>query len=266
MLIFPNAKINLGLHILSRRSDGFHNLESCLYPIPWHDALEAIPSEDFQFTQTGLSVPGDPLDNLCVKAYHLLVEEYEIPAAQLHLHKMIPMGAGLGGGSADGAFTLKLLNNLFEIGLSISELEALAAQLGSDCPFFIKNTPAFATGTGTKLEPIGVDLSEFYLGVICPQVHVKTAEAYGSIIPHIPTNRLEDTLNKPIESWQEELINDFEEPVARKYQEIGKALRFIRSKNPIYAAMSGSGSSVFGIFDTPPDAKEFNLIEQLVLP
>ncbi len=253
MLVFPNAKINLGLNILSKREDGYHNIESCLYPIPWCDALEAVPSKEFSFSQTGLNVEGNPQDNLCVKAYQLLAEHHGIPPVQLHLHKVIPMGAGLGGGSSDGAFTLKLLNTLFELDLPSTLLEEYAASLGSDCPFFIANKPGLATGTGTQISPIDLDLSDWYIGIIYPNVHISTAEAYAGVTPKPTKTSLKHLLKNEVSSWQKTLKNDFEVEIRKNHTEIDASLTKLQKDGAVYYALSGSGSAVFGLFEDEPN-------------
>ena len=265
MLVFPNAKINLGLNIVAKRNDGYHDIESCLYPIPWHDALEAVPSDKTRFTQTGLEIAGKAEDNLCLKAVKLLKEDLDIPDVDVHLHKVIPMGAGLGGGSADGALMLKLLNSLFELGLSIEQLEDYAARLGSDCPFFIKNVPSIATGRGTELTHIALDLSDHWIGIKYPRVHVSTREAYSSITPMKPSRSVEEVLKDPIARWQGDLLNDFQLGIVSKYPAIGEALRSIMDDQPQYAAMSGSGAAVFGFFEKKPVSENYDLLEKLII-
>ena len=265
MLVFPNAKINLGLNIVAKRADGYHDIESCLYPIPWYDALEVIPSDKTNFTQTGLTIDGKSEDNLCLKAYRLLKEDLKIPSVDIHLHKVIPMGAGLGGGSADGAFMLKLLNSLFDLGLSIQQLEAYAAQLGSDCPFFIKNIPSIATGRGTDLSPVDLDLSALWIGIKYPQVHVSTKEAYAGVTPKRPEKTIADILRGPVTSWQGSLLNDFQLGIVSKQPLVGKALRSIVEDEPVFGAMSGSGAAVFGLFNEAPNPEAYDLVEKLIL-
>ena len=188
MVTFPNSKINLGLNILNKRADGYHDIETCLYPILWHDILEIVPTKSFSFVQTGRAIPGEPTHNLCVKAYELIKERHSIPNISIHLHKVIPMGAGLGGGSADAAFVLKMLNHLFSLKISSHLLKDYASLLGSDCPFFIDNLPAIASGTGTKLELYELNLSKYYIIVIFPDLHTSTSNAYANIQPKTPEN------------------------------------------------------------------------------
>ncbi len=253
MIAFPNAKINLGLNIVRKRADGYHDIESCLYPIPWCDILEIVPSERLAFHPSGLSIPGETENNLCLKAYDEVKKRFpDLPAVAVHLHKAIPMGAGLGGGSSDGAFMVKLLNDQFGLGMSVEEMETIAASLGSDCPFFIQNTPILATGTGTTLEPFRVDLSGKYLGVVYPNVHVSTQEAYGGTKPAVPVTPVAEILTGPIRQWKGLLVNDFEGSIFPNHQELRAEKEKMYEMGAIYAAMSGSGSAVFGIFETDP--------------
>lgn len=254
MVLFPNCKINLGLHILNKREDGFHNLETVFYPVAIKDALEIIPSHQtdnaIEFTGTGLTVDGNTADNICVKAYHLLKKDFPgLPTVKMHLHKAIPMGAGLGGGSSDGAFTLLLLNKKFNLQLSESQLMHYALQLGSDCPFFILNQPAFATGRGEILEPLQADLSSYKIIIVNPGIHVNTGWAFQQLTPALPKKSVAAIVAQPVHTWQQELHNDFEKPVFEKYPEIKTIKETLYKAGAIYAAMSGSGSTVYGIFE-----------------
>ena len=251
MVTFPNAKINLGLNILSKRPDGYHNIQSCFYPIPFSDILEVVKSDRYEFVSTGISIPGN--GNLCTTAFELIQKHHRIGNVKIHLHKVIPIGAGLGGGSADATFTLKALNELFDVGLTDEELEKYAATLGSDCPFFVKNQPVLATGTGTDLSPFSSDLSGKYLMLISPGIHVSTAEAYGGITPQAPYQDLIEVLKSPIEAWKDRLVNDFESPVFSKHPEIEAIKRQLYEAGALYASMTGSGSAVYGIFDSEPE-------------
>ena len=254
MITFPNCKINLGLRILRKRNDGFHDLETVFYPLQLKDALEVIQTSDlekspFQFSQSGLSIGSEKENNLCVKAYHLLKNDFpEIPSLQMHLHKSIPVGAGLGGGSADGAFTLKLLNKKFDMGLKKEQLIDYASVLGSDCPFFIINKPCFASGRGEFLESIQADLSGYKIILVIPDIHISTAWAFTQITPALPHNSIKEIVQQPIETWKEELINDFEEPVFKIYAEVKSIKEELYKNGAVYAGMSGSGSGVYGIF------------------
>lgn len=254
MVTFPNCKINLGLNILEKRNDGFHNLETVFYPINITDALEIIQSKhhatEIQFTTSGLIVDGKTTDNICVKAYHLLRSDFpQIACIKMHLHKAIPLGAGLGGGSANGAFTLKMLNNIFQLNISDEKLMDYALQLGSDCPFFIINKPCFAKGRGEKMEIIKLDLSQYQFVIVNPKIYVNTGWAFKQIIPKIPKKSIQKIIPQPIETWKDELVNDFENAVINEHKEIGEIKYELYQQGALYASMSGSGSTVFGIFN-----------------
>lgn len=256
MLSFPNCKINLGLHIVSKRPDGYHNLETLFLPVPLTDELEINISETNSFSQDGIPIAGNPNDNLCVKAYNLLRESYpeQVGSVTIHLKKNIPFGAGLGGGSADAAFTLKMLNELFSLQLSSDELRAFAARLGADCPFFIDNQPAYATGIGDLLEPFPVNLSGYALLLVKPQDAVSTKEAYSGIVPRdkrtdINPVDLKAALCQPVDLWKEVVVNDFEDSVFPAHPAIAAIKQQLYDCGATYAAMSGSGSTVFGLFN-----------------
>lgn len=248
MLLFPPAKINLGLSIISKRNDGYHELETCMLPIPFFDILEILPANEFSFHQSGLEIPGLKGDNLCEKAFRLLHKKHTIPNAMIHLRKQIPMGAGLGGGSSDAAYILKGLNELFRLELSDEDLENLAAELGSDCPFFIKNEAQLAKGRGEKLTPVNLTLKGYFLVLLNPGIHVGTKEAYAGVKPSMKEKPLEVLLENPISIWQNEIINDFEQSIFANHPKIETLKQELINVGAMYAAMSGSGSSVFGIF------------------
>lgn len=254
MLVFPNAKINLGLHITEKRSDGYHNLETIFYPIPLEDALEINPAKDnnhkFTLHQSGIVIDGKPEDNLVAKAYQMLDERFNLPPIDTHLYKHIPSGAGLGGGSADAAFMLRLLNENFSLGLSIEELEDYAARLGADCAFFIQNKPTFAEGIGNIFSPIKLSLKGYRLVLIKPNVFVSTKAAFSLIKPRKPIYSLKEIIACPVTEWKDLMANDFEESVFPQYPEIGEIKEDLYQRGAVYAAMSGSGASVFGLF--PP--------------
>jgi 4-diphosphocytidyl-2-C-methyl-D-erythritol kinase len=257
MVTFPNAKINLGLFITKRRPDGFHNIETIFVPIPkLCDILEIVApqnqKEEIVFNQTGLTIDGNSNDNLCVKAYYKLKEKTQLPNINIHLHKQIPMGAGLGGGSADGAFALKMLNALASNPLSEVELAKVALSLGSDCPFFLKNEPCFAKGQGEMLEPIGLNLSGYHILLVNPGIHVATGMTYSQSTPRPAPINLKVEAQKPMELWKESIVNDFEKVVFRHHSEIENVKAKLYSLGAVYASMSGSGSTVFGIFKTEP--------------
>ncbi len=248
MITFPNAKINIGLNITEKRVDGYHNLETIFYPIEVCDTLEFI-EEETKFTCSGLNIDGESDNNLIMKAYRLLKEEFDLPAINIHLHKAIPMGAGLGGGSADAAFMLKMLNEEFNLGLSPNELEEKAAKLGADCAFFIKNKPTLAKGIGNVFEPTTINLSGYHIVLIKPDVHVSTAEAYGGCKPQRWTTPLEEAIKRPISEWKDCIFNDFEKTVFVAHPELATIKEMLYNKGAVYAAMSGSGSTIYGIFD-----------------
>jgi len=248
MITFPNAKINLGLHVLNKRTDGYHEIETCLYPVELCDALEIIKSESFSFQSTGLEIAGDVDSNLVIKAYNLIKSDYAIPPVSIHLHKVIPMGTGLGGGSSDGAFALKMFDELFDLKLDGDQLRKYASQLGSDCSFFIDNTLALASGTGTILQPIDEHLDDYRIELRHVDVHMSTKEAYSLVRPTEGRKSILDILQVPLYLWQLELVNDFESPVLARFPAIQKAKNELIQEGALYAAMTGSGSSVFGIF------------------
>jgi len=248
MLDFPNAKINLGLNIISKRPDGYHNLQSCFYPVKWSEALEMLPANVQQFDTTGLPVPGAPEANLCIKAYQLLKQKYELPPVHMHLHKVLPMGAGLGGGSADAAYTLRILNNLFKLDLSVEALENYARQLGSDCAFFVQNKPVIATERGDIFTPATVDLSGYTCMIVYPDIHITTAEAYGGITPNKPDYNLITLLQQEVEVWKGKLQNDFEAALFSKYPVLPLIKEKLYDAGAAYASMTGSGSAMYGLF------------------
>lgn len=253
MILFPPAKINLGLNILYKREDSYHELNSVMTPIPLTDILEIVPSESFKFEQSGITIPDEIENNLCVKAYRLFQEYYNISPVNIHLKKIIPMGAGLGGGSSDAASVLLGLNKLFELNLADEVLENMAAQLGSDCPFFIKNSTQLATGRGEILKPINFNLRDYYIKLLNIGIHVSTKEAYSNV--HFSDNiELDKIISKPIHAWQETLTNDFEKSVFLKYPELKKIKENFYDEGALYAAMSGSGSTMFGIFKDKPES------------
>jgi 4-diphosphocytidyl-2-C-methyl-D-erythritol kinase len=250
MILYPNAKINLGLRILRKREDGFHDIESIMIPVPIYDIIEISESVDFSYIQTGIDIPSNGSLGLVERAYMLMKDRYGIGPVAIHLRKQIPIGAGLGGGSADAAFTIKGLNEWFDLGLPTETLEHLAAELGSDCPFFIANQPALAKGRGEELHPMNVNLSGLYIAIYNPGIHVSTASAYGSIVPN-PMHSIDYQI-KALHEWQAYYVNDFEKPVALAHPEISLGIEDLTEKGAIYAAMSGSGSSYLGIFENPP--------------
>ncbi len=250
MVSFPNCKINLGLYITRKRDDGYHDLETVFYPVDLKDALEVVPAPVTTLYMSGLPVAGTQADNLVLKAWQLLHDLYpaKVPTLEIYLHKAIPMGAGMGGGSADGAFMLRLLNDYCNLGLTANELIPLALKLGSDCPFFILNTPQFATGRGELMLPVEISLSAYSLQLVCPKVHVSTAKAFGLITPRLAPYDLQHIASLPIEQWKDNISNDFEAPVFGQHPGLAAIKAQLYTQGAIYASMSGSGSTLFGIF------------------
>jgi 4-diphosphocytidyl-2-C-methyl-D-erythritol kinase len=249
MIQFPNCKINLGLSILAKRADGYHELETVFYPIAVSDALEILPSDNLTLIQTGIAVPGDPDQNLCLKAYHLLKKDFpQLPAVQMHLHKNIPMGAGLGGGSSDGTSALLILNQQFSLGLNDRQLIDYASQLGSDCPFFVYNKACHATGRGEILTPINLDLSNYQFLLVHPGTPISTAWAFQQLNPNAKSESIQSIIEKPISDWKNYLINDFEAPVFKAEPTLSNIKAQLYQIGALYASMSGSGSSLYGIF------------------
>ena len=255
MVVFPNAKINLGLRVVQKRTDGFHDIETIFYPIALYDVLEVISDVDNRATGAkDISYSGIPFpltsDDLCLRAYNLLKKEFpKLPQVKMHLHKAVPMGAGLGGGSADASFTLKALNVLFNLALTDEQLLHYSLQLGSDCPFFIINKPAYATGRGDILEPVELDLTPYKFVVINPGIHVNTAGAFAQVVPGATTKTVKEIAGEPIETWKNMLQNDFEKFIFQTYPEIKAIKQQLYDGGAIYASMSGSGSTVYGIFE-----------------
>ena len=254
MIQFPNCKINLGLSILEKRGDGFHSLETVFYPVPLNDVLEITafrgnPNEFVTFTSSGNPIPGSITSNLCVKAYNLLKVDFpQLTPVKIHLHKNIPIGAGLGGGSSDGAAALFILNDLFELKLTKEKLIHYAAQLGSDCPFFILNEACHATGRGEIMKSIPIHLNQYTIALVHPNIPISTAWAFQQITPRIKEKTIAEIIQQPIASWKNELINDFEIPVFIAHPSLVAIKNYFYDQGAIYASLSGSGSSIFGIF------------------
>jgi 4-diphosphocytidyl-2-C-methyl-D-erythritol kinase len=260
VLCFPNAKINIGLNITEKRKDGFHNLETIFYPVSICDALEFTnlsapnPNKPYTFHNSGISVEVPDEENIVIKAYELIRKNYQLPALQIHLHKNIPFGAGLGGGSADAAFMITSLNEAYNLNIPVEKQEEYASKLGSDCSFFIRNQPTFAYGRGELFKPVTLDLNNYFILMIKPDIAVSTAEAYANIRPHQPEASLLDLIQLPIKEWEGKIINDFEESIFPKHPELKKIKEEIYASGALYAAMSGSGSTIYGIFDKEPEA------------
>ncbi|MFD1143978.1 4-(cytidine 5'-diphospho)-2-C-methyl-D-erythritol kinase [Larkinella insperata] len=251
MVFFPNAKINIGLRITEKRSDGFHNLESCFYPVPLSDLLEIMPASETSFTTGGIAIPGNIATNLCMRAYERLKQDFGLPPVRIHLHKLIPIGAGLGGGSADAAFTLRLLNEQFDLGLSVEQLEEYARPLGSDCAFFIQNRPMYCFEKGDRFAEIDVSLKGYTLVLIYPNLAISTAEAYAGVRPQQPAASLRTLLQEPLESWKDTVQNDFEKSLFSMYPILDFIKQELYHLGALYASMSGSGSTLYGIFAQP---------------
>lgn len=249
MILYPNCKINLGLHILERRQDGYHNIETVMYPVTnLRDSIELLPAPEDSLTTSGFAIDCPDNDNICMKVVRLMRSRYDIAPVAVHLHKAIPFGAGLGGGSADASFLIRGLNELFGLCLSVETLCSLASELGSDTPFFIRNTPALCTGRGEVMTPIELDLSQYRIEIVKPDVNVSTAEAYRGVKPDASRKPLSEIVSGDISTWRDCLINDFEASVAVAHPEIEELKEDMYRAGAIYAAMSGSGSAVFGIF------------------
>lgn len=259
MITFPIAKINLGLNIVEKRSDGYHNLETVFYPLPIHDAIEihemdnGFPSSvNCDLKVSNMAIDGDEQKNLVVKAYNLMAERFALPRLHVHLHKAIPSQAGLGGGSSDAAYMLTMLNREYRLGLQDEELIHLAKRLGADCPFFVNPQPSYATGIGELLTPITLDLSSYHIVVIKPNIAVSTAEAFRNIVPKAPKKRCADIVRQPVETWRTELLNDFESSIFVQHSELRRIKEMLYNTGALYASMSGSGSSIYGIYQEKP--------------
>jgi 4-diphosphocytidyl-2-C-methyl-D-erythritol kinase len=251
MVRFPNCKINLGLYITNRRADGYHDLETVFYPVPFRDALEVVPAKGKASLQlSGRTVASDSSNNLVWKAYEMLKKKFpeHLPELDIYLHKAIPMGAGLGGGSADGAFMLQLLNDHFKLGIHTAQLADMALQLGSDCPFFIYNSPQFAKGRGEQMTPVDLDLSGFSILLICPSVHISTGKAFQMITPKPAPFDLKELDKLHVLEWKDNITNDFEAPIFQQHPGLAAIKQQLYTGGAVYASMSGSGSTIFGLF------------------
>lgn len=262
MILFPNAKINIGLNIVNKREDGYHNLETLFFPINWKDVLEIIPAKQFTFSSSGITI--NPERNSCKKAFDLLKNNYDIPNVHVHLHKNIPIGAGLGGGSSDASFTLMALDKLFDLRLPKKKLMEYALQCGADCPFFIENRPSLAQGVGEQLTSVSFDLSGYHLVVVYPSIFVSTKEAFSKIVPKQPNYPILEEIKKPISEWR--LSNDFEDGVFEKHPNIANIKQQLDGAGAIYSSLSGSGSSVYAFFTNKPSFKfnDYLIFHQLL--
>lgn len=263
MLSFPNAKINLGLQITEKRSDGYHNLQTVFYPVNIKDAVEIVDADTTSCKIHGIAIPGDANDNLCVKAYQLIKNDFDIPPQEINLLKNIPVGAGLGGGSADCAFVIKLINTKFALNLTTRQMENYARQLGADCAFFIENKPVYAFNKGDEFEKCEVDLSAWFKVLVKPPVHVSTADAYALVKPQKPLQSLKEIIHLPPTTWKNKVTNDFEHSVLTKFPQIHQIKTSLYDAGATFALMSGSGSSVFAIFPNKvnlPELEKNNLV------
>ena len=274
MIVFPNAKINIGLHIIGKRPDGYHDIETVFYPIGLADILEVIENKDsngngIEFSSSGIAIPGNDKDNLCIKMYYRIKEDYQLPHVKIHLHKMIPVGAGLGGGSSDAAFFIKVLNDLFRLKLSNEKKVFYAQWAGSDCSFFIENKTAYAEEKGEKLSLLSVELKSYYLILLNPGIHISTVEAYSGVIPKLPEESLRQLIiERNFIEWKEVIKNDFESNIFKKYNELSRLKEGLYAAGAVYASMSGSGSSIYGIFKEKPqlgpDLSKYFIWEELL--
>jgi 4-diphosphocytidyl-2-C-methyl-D-erythritol kinase len=253
MICFPNCKINIGLNVVEKRKDGFHNIETVFYPVGLCDALEIIESKNLSIKFSGIKIEGNASDNLCMKAYHLVADDFNIPPVNIFLYKAIPSGAGLGGGSSDAAFMIQLLNKMFSLNISEEKLYYFASLLGSDCPFFLKNSTVFAHGRGDLTEEISMNLKGYHILIVKPDFEISTAKAYSLVNPSGPSYSLKNISLKNIREWKNIVKNDFEIPVSKEFPEIIKIKNQLYNSGALYASMTGSGSAVYGIFESEPD-------------
>lgn len=259
MIAFPNAKINIGLTIVKKRNDGYHDLETVFYPVMIRDVLEIVEAEELSFSLSGLAVPGRQEDNICLRAYHVLSRDMQLPQVKIHLHKNIPIGAGLGGGSSDASSFIKLMNDKFSLGLSNEKMENYASQLGADCAFFIRNQPVFAFEKGDKFESVPLDLSRYFIVLVMPDIHVPTSAAFRDIISSPSARNLKDLIKNDVTEWKDSVANDFEPGIMRQYPGISSIKESLYNSGALYASMSGSGSSVYGIFEAPVKLEELEV-------
>jgi 4-diphosphocytidyl-2-C-methyl-D-erythritol kinase len=263
VILYPSAKINIGLNIVEKRSDGYHELETIMIPVPLFDIVEIIPQENFEWKQSGLLIDGNDENNLCIKAFHLIQTKYGIGNVYMHLRKQIPMGAGLGGGSADAAYIIKGLNELFQLNISTETQQELSAQLGSDCPFFIQQSTQLATGRGEILKPIDFELTDYYLVLIKPDIHINTAQAYSGVYISGDKGKLEQNIHLLISEWKNCIKNDFEQHIFKLHPQLETIKNSFYENGALYASMSGSGSTMYGIFKEKPDS-DFNTVHPII--
>ncbi|QRQ63650.1 MULTISPECIES: 4-(cytidine 5'-diphospho)-2-C-methyl-D-erythritol kinase [Sphingobacterium] len=268
MILFANAKLNIGLQVIAKRTDGYHELNSVFYPLPIYDIIELLETTAAETTLNiqGERIPGNLHDNLCIRAFELLKKDYGIPPVSIDLVKQIPIGAGLGGGSADASFVLKGLNTLFQLNLTEEQLAGYAAKLGADCPFFIANNPVFATGIGTDFKDLNLNLDGYHLVVIMPNIHISTAEAFAAVQPKAPEVNLEEAIRLPIQEWKFHIRNDFEDGIFESYPLLKEIKETLYQKGAIYASMSGSGAAIYGIFWEKTDLSELAKYGKIYYP
>ena len=256
MILFPNAKINLGLHVIAKNADGYHTIESLIYPLPFYDVLEIIPSEKFRVVVHGETIPEG--ENLITKTWQILKDNFDIPPVEVHLLKTIPLEAGLGGGSSDSAHFMKALNRMFSLGLSTAAMKKIVSGVGSDCPFFIENLPALVSGRGDHISPVDISLFGRYIVLVLPDIRISTREAYANVKPRKNRRPIREIIGFPVEKWKEELVNDFEGYAFAKHPELKNIKNSLYNAGAVYASLSGSGSAVFGIFNSQAGIPELN--------
>ncbi len=257
MILLPNAKINIGLNVVSKREDGFHNIETVFYPIDLKDIIEFIPSNEMSFDISGIEIKGDAKNNLVYKVYDLLKQEYSLPKIKIHLHKNIPIEAGLGGGSSDGAFMLKTLNKYFKLNIPKIKILKYAEQLGSDCPFFIKNEPSFASAKGEVLEKINISLKGYHIVIIKPNIQISTADAFRNIKTKTRKTNLKEAIDLPVNEWKDNIFNDFEDFAFAKYPKLKEIKTYLYNIGAEFALTTGSGSAIYGIFTKKPKLDKY---------
>ena len=264
MITFANAKINIGLHVTNKRPDGYHSIETIFYPVKLYDVIEIFPDKETKANDLGITLSAK--DHLCIKAYEILNQDYNLPVLSFNLLKNIPVGAGLGGGSSDASHVLKLLNNEFSLGITSQQLENYAAKLGADCPFFIQNEATYAEGIGTTFHKIHLDLSTYYIVIVYPNIHISTAEAYANVIPQVPKSDLRRAIQLPIQEWKYHIINDFELGLFDKYPKLKEIKNLLYAQGALYASMTGSGSALYGIFETKIILEEIDQLGKIYYP
>ena len=265
MIYYANCKINLGLSVTGPRPDGFHNIESLLYPVPWNDIVEVVPKKKFLFSTSGLKIDIEDKENLCVKAYQLIKNEYDIPPVHIHLHKIVPFGTGLGGGSSDAVAVVKLLNELFSLEIDKAEMKTLVSRIGSDCTFFVENEPVMVKGRGELMEKTDVDLSGYFLVIAIPGIHISTKEAYENLDRYGRAGEVEKALKNDMRHWRNSLKNSFEAYAFSRYPELKEVKETLYDWGALYASMTGSGSAVYGIFDKAPAGDKMQNAEIKIL-